>query len=1222
MPLDDRNWTTSYPVKQDTIGVEQPDLIPDSYDGARDGHRVLVSHLHSLRNKVQDMALLVGDSGDLPAGTSLRSRVTTLEGASGTDADAIHDNVAAEINAITSKGTPVGADVIVLEDSADSWAKKKATITSLPGGGPGSDTTAIHDDTAGEINAITTKGTPVGADVIVLEDSAAGFAKKKATITSLPSGSSTFTALTDTPSNYTGSAGKYSKVNSGETALEFVDVIPVPNAVVYDTAAQISGTYIESTASYVQFYPAASGSNTIDIPVTGLYRCALRQLFWGRVGESTFEVKVVLDQGLGTEIVIGDSNDWRGRVHNAVLEDIGMEQFVNIPAKSYTLKAYFKTVTGSANHVSIIGTGTIVAMDPSISFELQQGSGAGGILDPVEQILSTLRNITSTSAAPIPTEPMTVTFEANAGEVVLLGYKFRAVGPGGADTCKSQMRLDGSLIGDPATTIVAASAQEETLNEARPYKMTTGGTHTLDLYCWTLASQAWNIDAGAHLFAMQYRGGLVPYRNSSDILVQDKPTSVKAGEGIEIADSDGQVVISSNNIAVTSDLNFSDALDDNILNSNWTKDIPTVGSVVEQNGRLEIGHTGGTALDWFTGNYNAPGVYADLKPFDFTMKVYAGNLTATNLSAAMLLLYEVGDKTRYIRIDHRYDGSYRLATLYNNTGVVYQTVGQNGMWLGLIRRGGDITVYYSTNSLSSEPEINDMTFWRTIDSPIDFSPNRVGLYTLIAGSNPATTVHFNNFSLVYESETAAKFNMPENIPILEYNAAGIVNVIAAPGASTRLVVTLNDGAQYEAASPLTCNMATSGRGGLEASASETANTFYYNYAVKSLTAGEFVSVFSPNAPSDGGPDDFDAWRYLGVVRNDSSSDFIEFNQDGNHTQYKTGINITGLTIDGSWYEKDLSAYVPKTCGSVMIFTKCTTVGSPDQLLIRPSNSSGGGLFITADKESVVSTVLTPSTSKAIDYAITTGATATINVLGWYDDHLAKNRTMPVFSIGDAYKGHIEDTPPAFANTNDNEWDEGILGIDWDLTTVGAGAPSGSEAISYDNERLAMRITGDGNTTTNPQTKGHCPTRSAITTGIFTIWTKPYIIGAEETRGRAGLILGASSITDGLYVAIGNSSTTIGIFSIYYATRTSSGAWSVTEKVIGANRDVVLSIKYNVSTGAYELNTHIDQNTTIKATSITGTLSFTPSRMGVFGEYNASSSNFMVTGFEWFRVSIG
>lgn len=55
-------------------------------------------------------------------------------GAGGTDSDAIHDNVAAEISAITSKATPDDADFLLIEDAAASDAKKKITIGDLPGG--------------------------------------------------------------------------------------------------------------------------------------------------------------------------------------------------------------------------------------------------------------------------------------------------------------------------------------------------------------------------------------------------------------------------------------------------------------------------------------------------------------------------------------------------------------------------------------------------------------------------------------------------------------------------------------------------------------------------------------------------------------------------------------------------------------------------------------------------------------------------------------------------------------------------------------------------------------------------------------------------------------------------------------------------------------------------------------------------------------------------------
>lgn len=63
--------------------------------------------------------------------------------ADGDDADAIHDNVAGEIAAVTEKATPIAADLVLIEDSADSNAKKRAQLGNLPLGdvsGPASST--------------------------------------------------------------------------------------------------------------------------------------------------------------------------------------------------------------------------------------------------------------------------------------------------------------------------------------------------------------------------------------------------------------------------------------------------------------------------------------------------------------------------------------------------------------------------------------------------------------------------------------------------------------------------------------------------------------------------------------------------------------------------------------------------------------------------------------------------------------------------------------------------------------------------------------------------------------------------------------------------------------------------------------------------------------------------------------------------------------------------
>ncbi len=53
------------------------------------------------------------------------------------ESNAVHTDVAAEINGVTEKATPVDGDWVLIEDSAASNAKKKAQLGNLPGGGGG-----------------------------------------------------------------------------------------------------------------------------------------------------------------------------------------------------------------------------------------------------------------------------------------------------------------------------------------------------------------------------------------------------------------------------------------------------------------------------------------------------------------------------------------------------------------------------------------------------------------------------------------------------------------------------------------------------------------------------------------------------------------------------------------------------------------------------------------------------------------------------------------------------------------------------------------------------------------------------------------------------------------------------------------------------------------------------------------------------------------------------
>lgn len=84
MPLPDIDWTTGTPLVQDTPGLQQPNVVNDTFPGAADGHRFRGSMVMALRDKLQNAYQEIGTNNPNPLlnnlpPTSLRARVAALE---------------------------------------------------------------------------------------------------------------------------------------------------------------------------------------------------------------------------------------------------------------------------------------------------------------------------------------------------------------------------------------------------------------------------------------------------------------------------------------------------------------------------------------------------------------------------------------------------------------------------------------------------------------------------------------------------------------------------------------------------------------------------------------------------------------------------------------------------------------------------------------------------------------------------------------------------------------------------------------------------------------------------------------------------------------------------------------------------------------------------------------------------------------------------------------
>lgn len=155
---------------------------------------------------------------------------------------------------------------------------------------------AIHDNEADEISALAEKGSPADADLVIIEDSEAGFAKKKTEIGNLGGGgASSFLGLSDTPNDYAGGADFLVGVNSTPDALLFVDPASLPVG-----AHNHDGVYAPVVHSHSDYLAKVGGIMSGNIDFSDVQE-GIR--FWDT--DSAYFKAFYFDDGFGM-ITIGD----------------------------------------------------------------------------------------------------------------------------------------------------------------------------------------------------------------------------------------------------------------------------------------------------------------------------------------------------------------------------------------------------------------------------------------------------------------------------------------------------------------------------------------------------------------------------------------------------------------------------------------------------------------------------------------------------------------------------------------------------------------------------------------------------------------------------------------------------------------------------------------------------------------------------------------------------
>jgi hypothetical protein len=171
------------------------------------------------------------------------------------------------------------------------------------------------------------------------------------------------------------------------------------------------------------------------------------------------------------------------------------------------------------------------------------------------------------------------------------------------------------------------------------------------------------------------------------------------------------------------------------------------------------------------------------------------------------------------------------------------------------------------------------------------------------------------------SQLQAKYTADTIEPQILWRGISRIDVQAAPGQPSTVLLTLQDAKQRSLTTALVWNPSTGViDGGLDTGV-EAISSWYYLYMVPQTGADDSLHVRGSLSAPPTGPAGYTNWRYIGAVRNDNSGNFIKFFQVGSEFYYIGNIQpatIAALTKTNYYdpaVEYSIADVVPVTAGA-------------------------------------------------------------------------------------------------------------------------------------------------------------------------------------------------------------------------------------------------------------------------------------------------------------------